>query len=91
MARYGDILTGGIDAVGPEALKRVLATLSALGTINADDQEVGSRIVRLAGIPLPDYLRLREQLRTRGILIEQNGRVRVTKSGICFTGLTNSK
>lgn len=38
MARYGDILTEGVDAVGPEPLKPVLATLSALGTINPDDQ-----------------------------------------------------
>lgn len=77
MVRYGDILTEGIDALGPEPLKKVLATLAALGTINPDDQEVRSRILSLAGIPLSDYLRLREQLRNRGIVIEQNGRVRV--------------
>ncbi len=77
MARYGDILTEGVDAVGPEPLKRVLATLSALGTINPDDQEVRFRILSLTGTALTDYLRLREQLRNRGIVIEQNGRVRV--------------
>jgi hypothetical protein len=77
MVRYGDILTKGIDAVGPEPLKRVLATLSALGTINPDDQEVRSRILSLTGTTLTAYLRLREQLRNRGIVIEQNGRVRV--------------
>ncbi|WP_284982869.1 hypothetical protein [Arthrobacter sp. efr-133-TYG-118] len=77
MARYGDILTGGIDAVGPEPLERVLATLSALGTVSADDEDVRSRILKLAGISLRDYLRLREQLRHRGIVIEQNGRARV--------------
>lgn len=77
MVRYGDILTEGVDAVGPEPLKRVLATLSALGTINPDDQEMRSRILSLTGTALTDYLRLREQLRNRGIVIEQNGRVRV--------------
>lgn len=77
MARYGDILTGGIDAVGPEPLELVLATLSALGTVNADDEEVRSRIFKLADISRRDYLRLREQLRNRGIVIEQNGRARV--------------
>lgn len=77
LVRYGDILTEGIDAVGPEPLKKVLATLSALGTINPDDQVVRSRILSLAGIPLSNYLRLREQLRNRGIVIEENGRARV--------------
>ncbi|MEE9095970.1 hypothetical protein [Pseudarthrobacter phenanthrenivorans] len=77
MARYGHILTEGVDAVGPEPLQRVLATLSALGTINPDDQEVRSRILSLTNTSLPDYLRLRQQLRNRGIVIEQNGRVRV--------------
>lgn len=77
MARYGDILTRGIDAVGAEPLELVLATLSALGTVNADDEEVRSRIFKLAGISRRDYLRLREQLRNRGIVIELNGRARV--------------
>lgn len=77
MARYEDVLMEGVDAVERRRVQKVLATLSALGAVDRNSQEIRAGIMEMAGIELEDYLQLLAQLRDRGVLLEQGGRVRV--------------
>ncbi|GEP27804.1 hypothetical protein E3O11_03470 [Cryobacterium levicorallinum] len=77
MARYQEHLTGAIGGISPRVIRRLLATIAALGTVDATDEDLRRIMCQFVGLPLLEYLRLLQELVDRGVLLDRNDRLRI--------------
>nr|MBS1901896.1 restriction endonuclease [Actinomycetota bacterium] len=69
MVRYRDVVTDGIAAESQPAVRRMLATVAAVGTVNLTDADFRHRLSKFSGIPPMEMLRTIEKLREHDVLI----------------------
>ncbi|MDZ8171971.1 P-loop NTPase [Microbacterium xanthum] len=69
MVRYREVVTDGIASESQPAVRRVLATVAALGTVNLTDADFRHRLSEFSGIPPMEMLRTIEKLREHDVLI----------------------
>ncbi len=69
MVRYRDVVTDGIASESQPAVRRMLATVAALGTVDLANADFRTRLSEFSGIPLMEMLRTIEKLREHDVLI----------------------
>lgn len=69
MVRYRDVVTDGIAAESQPAVRRMLATVAALGTVDLADSDFRTALSEFSGIPVMEMLRTIEKLREHDVLV----------------------
>ncbi|WP_232333637.1 restriction endonuclease [Agromyces laixinhei] len=69
MVRYRDVVTDGIASESQPAVRKMLASIAALGTVDLSDTQFRTQLSALSGIPPVELLRVIEKLRGHDVLI----------------------
>ncbi|MEU4740937.1 ATP-binding protein [Actinosynnema sp. NPDC023658] len=75
LSRYQELALDGID---DNPARRLLAVYAALGSVDDNDADLRAQIAAFCGLGVVALLRLVEQLRDRGVLVDRHGGTRVT-------------
>ncbi|MFD7656016.1 hypothetical protein ACFV4N_18765 [Actinosynnema sp. NPDC059797] len=73
--RYQELALDGVD---DNPARRLLAVYAALGSVDDNDEDLRTQIAGFCGLGVVSVLRLVEQLRDRGVLVNRYGGTRVT-------------
>ena len=76
LSRYTELLGADVEGFSRATTQRVLATLTAIGPVRFDDN-IAARVAKLCGIKTIDLVALRSELRDNGVLLEEDGLLRV--------------
>lgn len=69
MVRYRDVVTDGVASESKPAVRRMLAVIAALDTIDLSDVDFRAQLSEFSGIPPMEMLRVIETLREHDVLI----------------------
>ncbi|WP_396290239.1 restriction endonuclease [Curtobacterium sp. KT1] len=78
LARFGEETLDDVPGGPPQAPRRLLSLIAALGTIDTDDDETQARLLQITGWSVAEYLSVFSALELRGLVIGAGGRFRVT-------------
>lgn len=78
LARFGEETLDDVPGGPPQAPRRLLSLIAAIGTINRDDDETQARLLQITGWSVADYLSVFAALEARGLVIGTGEVFRVT-------------
>ena len=89
LARYEDLLIGEPAGYPPAQVTKMLATVSALGTLRRNDSETLQLLAGFIGLELISLLRLVTALEDRSVLVEKDGVMRIVPEVLADQVLEN--
>ncbi|WZT72216.1 hypothetical protein GIA52_01685 [Curtobacterium flaccumfaciens pv. flaccumfaciens] len=78
LARFGEETLDDVPGAPPQAPRRLLSLIAAIGTINRDDDETQARLLQITGWSVADYLSVFAALEARGLVTGTGEVFRVT-------------
>ncbi|WP_411733285.1 restriction endonuclease [Paeniglutamicibacter sp.] len=77
MNKYQTVLAGNIDGFQSETVRRFLAVYAAIGPVDANSQQSVELISSFCGLRNQEFLRLRNALHERGVLVSRSDKTRI--------------
>lgn len=77
LARYEELLVGSVAGFTSATVRRLLGTVSALGSVDIDDEAIRRNLADFVGLDLLSFPRLLAALETQGVLVVRSGSARV--------------